>query len=400
MHKRSHKGYLDPNSGSMLLYAIVGILATILYTFKGWYYKVLEIISGGLIKQKSLENIDIIFHSEGYKYWNVFEPIIEELNKCNNIKMVYLSIEENIRYKQYENLTIQTFANEMQLIGFMNKAKAQIVVSTTPQLDVYMLKRSKQVKHYAHIMHSPANITLYHKHAFDYYDSVFCTSKYQIEDIRTLEQKRNSKPKQLFETGCTYYDYKEEINTKNKSEKIQILYAPSWGEDSSLTKYGEEILNTLLQNPQFEIIFRPHPQVYISQKKLIENITKQYTNITIDNQANNQSSIFNSDILISDFSGIVFDYAFLSNKPIIIIKSEIDLGKYEGYDLDNVSCIEEKLAKVIEANEIKNLNNIIKNSLENNITNTDEIKKEYLYNFGQASKIASKQLEEILQELK
>lgn len=400
MLKRSLKGYLDPNSGSMFLYAIIGILATLLYTFKGFYYKIFELISGGLVKQNIFEDdIDFIFHSEGYKYWHVFEPIIAELSEEDNFKMVYLTVEENKNYPNYKNLIIKAFANEIQLIAFMNKAKAKMVVSTTPQLDVYMLKRSNQVKHYTHIMHSPANITLYQKHAFDYYDSVFCTSKYQIEHIRLLEQKRKTKPKKLFETGCTYYDLHKQANKKTINNKMQVLYAPSWGEDGSLAKYGEEILNTLLQDSELEIIFRPHPQVYISQKQLIENITKKYSNLIIDNEADNQTSILNSDILISDYSGIIFDYAFLTDKPIIMIKSEINLGKYEGYDLENAPYIEEKFGTIIEAEKIKNLNVLIKNSIKNNVNNREEIRQEYLYNFGQGGKIAAQQLKKLLQEL-
>jgi len=32
--------YLDPGTGSMIVSAIIGVFATILFIFKGWFYKI------------------------------------------------------------------------------------------------------------------------------------------------------------------------------------------------------------------------------------------------------------------------------------------------------------------------------------------------------------------------
>ena len=37
--------------------------------------------------------------------------------------------------------------------------------------------------------------------------------------------------------------------------------------------------------------------------------------------------------MISDFSGIIFDYAFLCDKPVMYVNADIDLRPYDAYDL-------------------------------------------------------------------
>ena len=38
--------------------------------------------------------------------------------------------------------------------------------------------------------------------------------------------------------------------------------------------------------------------------------------------------------MISDFSGIVYDYMFLCNKPVMYVNADIDLMPYDAYDIN------------------------------------------------------------------
>jgi CDP-glycerol glycerophosphotransferase (TagB/SpsB family) len=292
----------------------------------------------------------------------------------------------------------------------MNHVTANIVVSTTPQLDVYMLKRSKNVKHYTHVVHAPSDVGFYEKHSFDYYDSVLCSGPHQIKSIRTLEKKRGSKNKQLYETGCTYYDVMgEEVNniSSSKGKKLTVLYAPTWGRVSSLIKYGNSILKPLL-NDKFNLIFRPHPQMFISYKNLMDELTsllKAYESTTLDREPSGLISMAASDIMVSDISGIIFDYAFLFNKPIIAIDGVAETGGFEAEDLEEVweLTIRPKLCRTIKESDIPQLSNIILEEI-NNISQRklviSEIKNQFVYNFYNAGEVAAKQLIEINKNLK
>ena len=88
--------YLDPGSGSMLLYFLMAVFASIFYYLKGFIYKFKSLIINEKADKRliNLEDIEIFFHSEGGQYWNVFKPIIDELEK-KKIKSAYYTSKKN-----------------------------------------------------------------------------------------------------------------------------------------------------------------------------------------------------------------------------------------------------------------------------------------------------------------
>ncbi len=44
--------YLDPGTGSMIVSAIIGALATVIFVFKGWFYKIFRMFRKGKAESK------------------------------------------------------------------------------------------------------------------------------------------------------------------------------------------------------------------------------------------------------------------------------------------------------------------------------------------------------------
>lgn len=68
----------------------------------------------------------------------------------------------------------------------------------------------------------------------------------------------------------------------------------------------------------------------------MESLAKKYkdfSNIEWDYEQENIYSLSKSDVMISDFSGVIFDYIFLFNKPVLYVKQNIDLRPYDADDL-------------------------------------------------------------------
>ena len=301
----------------MLLYFIMGVIATFIYFIKGIFYKVKAFITGGKIDKglRDLNGADILFYSEGGNYWNVFLPVIEELEK-RSIKSVYYTsgdkdpaLETDFKY-----MSANYIGNDLTAFTLLNNIKVKVMIMTTPQLDIMHLKRSKNVGHYVHLIHAPTDALVYKKFAFDYFDSVMCSGQHQIESIRALEQKRDLPAKILYETGLTYYDvmYRDREKYLQKEEKNTVLVAPTWGSNGMLTKFGIAPVKALLE-ADYHVILRPHPQMYVSQKELMDELEKElsiYSNLEIDIKPSGEDSMGRSDVMISDISGIIFDFLF------------------------------------------------------------------------------------------
>jgi CDP-glycerol glycerophosphotransferase (TagB/SpsB family) len=88
----------------------------------------------------------------------------------------------------------------------------------------------------------------------------------------------------------------------------------------------------------WRIIIRPHPQSKKSEAAMLDDLTayfKDTDTLVWDYERENIYSLAKADIMISDFSGIVFDYIFLFDRPVIYIKQNLDLRPYDADDINH-----------------------------------------------------------------
>jgi hypothetical protein len=397
--------YLDPGTGSMITYFIVSIFMTSVFYIKDFYFRLTSMITTRKIGVTSadLTDVEILFYSEGAHYWNVFLPIIRSL-EYENVKCAYYASDSNdngLKYKS-KNLVTKYIGYGVHSNAILNTLKVKIVVMTTPQIDVMYLKRSKHVKHYVHVVHSPIDALYYNKFAFDYFDTIMCSGFYQIDSIRQLEKLRGLDKKNLLKTGLTYYDIMVENKTLNSAreirDKLTIMVAPTWGDKGMLTRFDIGPLKILLESG-YNVIFRPHPQMYISQKEMIKNIELEllpYSNLLIDTSSSAVDAMSKSDILISDISGIIFDFFFVYERPVITIEGKLDKRGFEAEDIQKEAWEVEILSKVSTIVSYKDINKL-KEKIEGSINKkvkekAMELRSEAVYNFSRSGSVAADQL--------
>ena len=331
--------YIDPGTGSALFSILIGAAATVYFLGRALFIKLKVILSGGRISKFSAVENPYVIYNEGSQYSNVFKPVLEEF-EARGISILYLSSDNNdpLLNEPYNFVKKEFIGEKNKAFLRLNMLKANVVLMTTPGLDVYQLKRSKGVRHYAHILHAPSDAVMYRLFGIDYFDSILLTGDYQVNDIRVLEQKRSLNAKTLVTVGCTYLDvFAEKINQipKEENRPFTVLVSPSWGPSAILSRFGEKLLEPLVKTG-FKIIVRPHPQSKKSEAVILEKLEAKYKdapNLHWDYERENIYSLAKSDIMISDFSGIIFDYTFLFDKPILYVMQGFDLRPYDADDL-------------------------------------------------------------------
>lgn len=334
--------YIDPGTGSMLFSILIGAAATVFFLFRALLLKIKFILSG---KKDGSAQVDssykpYVIYNEGNQYWNTFKPVVEEF-EARKIPLEYLtsSKTDSVFDQKYNYVKAEFIGEGNSAFAKLNMLSAGVVLMTTPGLQVYQLKRSKNVKHYSHVLHMPNDATTYRLFGLDFFDSVLLTGDYQATDLRYLEEKRGINKKELVTVGCPYLDvYKQNIAEipAEENHPFTVLVSPSWGDVGLLKKYGEKLLDPLSKTG-WRIIVRPHPQSKKSEAEMLERLTARYKdnpNIVWDYERQNIFSLKKSDIMISDFSGIIFDYTFLCDKPVMYVNAGMDLRPYDAYDLD------------------------------------------------------------------
>lgn len=367
--------YIDPGTGSMLFAALIGIFSTLLFFFQKLWIKFKFVLSGGRIKDKtSDEKLPYVIFSEGKSYWNVFKPVCEEFEKRGIDCEYYTADEKDPALEQgYQHVHTTFIGDGNKAFARLNLLNARVLLATTPGLEVYQWKRSKNVGKYVHIFHSLDEGTAYRMFGLDFYDSVLLVGDFQERYIRKLEELRGIPQKDLQVVGCTYMDgllARRDKEGKDTSEKKQhtVLLAPSWGEISVLNRYKEKLIDALLDTG-YKVIVRPHPQSFKVEMDILQPLMDKYGDrVEWNRDADNFDVLNHSDILISEFSSVVFDFAFVFDKPVLCFAGgQSDMAPYDAAWIDEEPWKQQvfpKLGKMITEEDFGRLRTLMDELIE------------------------------------
>ena len=155
------------------------------------------------------------------------------------------------------------------------------------------------------------------------------------------ESKAQKNTPKLINTGYLKLDHViKKLGTIN-STKNQILIAPTFSKQMTkynMSNYLIKIIKKLLENGE-KIIFRPHPLDLTKKGNLdktnnIINIFEKYKNFSIDKSVSYIESYSRSKLLITDFSGTAYTYAYSTLRPVIFFsKNEFQLRRSNNSEL-------------------------------------------------------------------
>jgi YidC/Oxa1 family membrane protein insertase len=242
--------------------------------------------------------------------------------------------------------------------------------------------------------------------AFDYYDSILCVGPHHIKEIRKREELHELPRKELVKAGYyplerIYTEYQEYLAEQSLvRDKTSVLIAPSWGERNVLESCGESLVDLLLEKG-YKVIVRPHPETVRRTPELIDMLDIKFGKnpaFTLERSVATYDSLLRSDVLICDSSGVVFEYAFGTERPVLFLEvpymvrnekyKELDIEVFElslrseigvlvsPEDLDTVPEVIEKL----KANKMEYKERIVK------------LREQNVYAFGHSSKIGAKHI--------
>ena len=328
--------YIDPATGSMLFSIIDGIFLAAAFFVRMLFVKIKFLVSGGRgVKNDKKNRIPYLIYSDDKRYANVFVPILNEFEKRGtDVTFWTSSVDDPILAMDYRHVHAEYIGKGNKGIVKLNSAAAGVFLATTPGLDVLQWKRSRNVDCYVHVLHAADTCAGYRMFGLDFYDAVLVSGSVHVDEIRLLEQKRNLAPKDVRVVGLTYFDtvYERLAGTvRPDNTKPVILLAPSWGPSGLLHRYGSRIIDSLVATG-YRIVFRPHPQSYTADKEIIDELRRKYPE-SDDFEWNSDNDNFDvlnrADLLVTDFSGIIFDFTLLFGKPVMYTSPDFDNGVYD-----------------------------------------------------------------------
>ena len=247
-----------------------------------------------------------------------------------NVKFIKF---QSVEYREYL-ATAKYLINNVSFPGYFTKRKEQIFVDTwhgiplkTIGFDIPAGKVS-------------AGNTVRNFLAADY---LIAPNHFMAEIYENAFKMKNLYPGKILEIGqprndSYFHTDREAIFKKLQMAGVEadpkkklILYAPTWkgsrysSPDTSLDAY-EKMIRTIEENVdtrEYQVLVKPHQIVYYHIKDTV-GITGQYIPATVDTN----ELLRATDVLISDYSSIYFDY-LVSKKPILFFIP--DLAEYKNY---------------------------------------------------------------------
>ncbi len=283
-------------------------------------------------------NKHLIIYSEKSGFYKYFEAIIEALLKKSNITIHYVTNDPNdaIFARAEEEPRIKPYYIGLKkMIPLMMRAEADIMIMTTPDLDKYYIKRSiiKKDMEYIYVPHDMMSVHMgFREGALDAFDTIFCTGPHIVREVRATEAVYGLPEKTLVEFGYPFADKliaagEAERATHVAGPRKEILIAPSWQEDNLLDSCIDQLIDALYSNDH-HITVRPHPEYVKRYSARMQAIVDRYADkvgdgLSFELDFTVNKSVYSSDLLITDWSGIALEYCFATRRPALFVNTAI-----------------------------------------------------------------------------
>ncbi len=351
----------------------------------------------------------IVFYAESGQDWHHFEPIITYLTRKLSKTVCYVSSDPKDPGLHVINDKLLPFFIKEGIFRTLlfQVLRADVMVLTMLDLHNFELRRSVHPVHYIYIWHGMGSTHLVdHENSYDHYDSIFCVGPHQIEEIRRREKLKHLPAKNLVRHG---YARLEQLMRERRDHvdrvnpKTMVLIAPTWGENSITNLCAKELIEILLE-AKFKVVLRPHYHSRRLTPQVLDGLIdqfKEHPDFSVIEQMGEKNSLFESNLMICDWSSAAVEYAFGLEKPVLFI--DVPQRKrnpnYEELGIESIEVfIRDKIGTILSPKELKAAPQRIETLLNQSDNIRDRIRKlrrEFVFNLGNSAKIAAQEIVKI-----
>ena len=281
-------------------------------------------------------NKHLVFYSEGGGYFKYFKSVVEWLIEHSNLTVHYVTNDPKDAIFTHPATAAGRirayYVGPMKIIPLMMKMDADMVVMTTPDLNTYHIKRSyvrKDVE-YVYLDHGPTSVHMcYRKGAFDHFDTIMANGPFQVAEHRATERVYGLKEKKMVESGYPILDTllatgATELASAHGGAR-RVMIANSHQKDNIFDTCLDGLVGELLAlDATTVIVVRPHPQYVRRSPAKMDAIRARWAGerrVVIEDDFSKPSTMDAADVLVTDWSGIAYEYAFKTKRPVLFVNT-------------------------------------------------------------------------------
>ncbi len=351
----------------------------------------------------SIVNKHLVIYSEKSGFYKYFEALIQSLLENSNIVIHYITNDPNDQIFELAETQPHIkpyYIGLKKMIPLMMKLEADVVVMTTPDLNKYYIKRSLMKKdiEYIYVPHDMMSVHMgFREGALDAFDTIFCTGSHVEREVRATERVYGLPEKKLVKFGYPLADKlieagEAEWANRVPAQKKEILIAPSWQEDNLLDSCIDTLIEKLYCD-DYHITVRPHPEYVKRFGAKMQMIVDKYQHLVGDKLSfeldfTHNKSVYSSDLLITDWSGIALEYCFATKRPAMFVNTKIKCmnPNWEKIDCTPVEIsLRDRVGVSVDKEKLDTCDEIVKellNRSEEYKTIISDVLRNHLYNIG------------------
>ena len=362
--------------------------------------------------------VRIAFYSEGNAYRGFLEPVVEELTTGLNVKICYMTSDPAdifLLNPPYNVNPVYIGWGSAMIFAFQT-LRFDVLVMTMPDLNLFHIKRSFYPVHYIYLQHSlVSSHMVYRTGAFDHFDSIFCSGPHQVAEIREWENINGLKAKKLYQHGYAPLEtvmrgFNSYLGSSPRllERGCRVLVAPSWGSEGIIDKGAAPLIESLL-NAGHHVILRTHPQsIKTSFVKIheLKKIFMPHPNFEFDHDTSIFESLYDADVLVSDWSGIALEYGLGLERPVIFIDVPRKVHNSRYTEVTNIPfevVAREQLGVVLSADKLDKAPDLVTLLTENKNRFAKQariLRHKYVFNLGKSAKIGATFIKQIAEKQK
>lgn len=349
----------------------------------------------------------LVFYAISGGQYKYYKTTIEYILANSEVVIHYLTNDpEDALFKQENPRLIPYYAGQRKTISLMLKLDTDMMVTTVPDLQTYHMKRSivRDDIEYVYVFHaSTSTHMIYREKAFDYFDTIFCVGPHHVAELRRREEIAKLPRRTLVKAGYVFFDQLiEKYTPMERSGKPRILIAPSWQRDNILEGCIDAVL-TALKGHGYEIIVRPHPQFAQLFRGRLDELERGYADSVSEGELvfeldfASSYSIFESDVLITDWSAISYEFTYCTSKPCVFINTPMKVmnPNWEQYGIEPMDItLRDKIGVSIDIEDIpERLSDTVTKMLAERESYKERIHEtlmEYIYHPGRSAEASGK----------
>ena len=353
----------------------------------------------------------IVFYSERSGFYKYFQGAIEWLLENSDVTIHYITSDPNdqvFKLQEQQPRLAPYYIGDRRLITLMMKLDCDVAVMTLDDLENFYIKRSyvrKDIEYVYMYHHMTSTHLVATRESLDHYDTILCVGPHQLREHRRAEEVRHLPARTLVECGYDLLD--RQIADYAKRDKAEnehpvVLVAPSWQEDCILDLCADEVLRPLLEGG-YRVIVRPHPEYTKRYRARWESLQQRFVDYSSDRiyfeqDFSTSDSIYDADVLVTDWSSIACEFSFTTMKPSIFIDTPMKTCNPQweelGIEPTDIS-IRNEIGVSVATGDLDRLPSIVDDMVsfpEKWASRIEETRASMIYNLGRGGEVAGSYL--------